>query len=42
MPMIAENISVVEINTGEIFDGYRQKRQRKTVEVTQGGGAKSG
>ena len=42
MPMIAENISVVEINTGEILTDIGRNGKEKTVEVTQGGGAKSG
>ena len=39
--IIAENLDIVEVDTGN-FDGYRQKRQRKTVEVTQRGGAEIG
>ena len=40
--IIAENLDIVEVDTGGNFDGYRQKRQRKTVEVTQRGGAEIG
>ena len=42
MPMIAEKYQRCRDKYRRNFDGYRQKRQRKTVEVTQGGGAKSG
>ena len=38
MPMIAENINVVEVDTGEILTDTGRNGKEKTVEIAQRGG----